>query len=63
MTNKAIPKETPEKPKEEPKEDTPAETPKRPTSTEVPKTGDDANVVLWMMIAGLAVAAGTGLTV
>ena len=59
MTNKAIPEE----PREEPKEETPTEIPKTPTSSEGPKTGDDANVALWMILAGLAAIAGTGLTV
>lgn len=61
MTNKAIPKETPEEP-DEPKKDTPTETPKTPTSTEGPKTGDDADVALWMVLAVLAGITGVGLT-
>ena len=62
MTNKAIPKETPEEP-DEPKKDTPTETPKTPTYTEGPKTGDDADVALWMVLAVLAAITGVGLTV
>lgn len=62
MTNKAIPKETPEE-RDEPKKDTPTETPKTPTSTEGPKTGDDADVALWMVLAVLAAITGVGLTV
>lgn len=62
MTNKAIPKETPEEP-DEPKKDTTTETPKTPTSTEGPKTGDDADVALWMVLAVLAAITGVGLTV
>ena len=62
MTNKAIPKETPEEP-DEPKKDTPTETPKTPTSTEGPKTVDDADVALWMVLAVLAAITGVGLTV
>ena len=59
MTNKKIPTETP---KETPKEDTPEETPKKPSvSTESPKTGDESNVALWGMIAGVAALAGVSL--
>ena len=59
MTNKKIPTETP---KETPKEDTPDETPKKPSvSTESPKTGDESNVALWGMLAGVAALAGVGL--
>ena len=59
MTNKKIPTETP---KETPKKDTPDETPKKPSvSTESPKTGDESNVALWGMLAGVAALAGVGL--
>lgn len=57
MTNKKIPTETP---KETPKEDTP----KKPSvSTESPKTGDESNIALWGMLAGVAALAGVGLVV
>ena len=62
MTNKAIPKETPEE-SDEPKKDTPTETSKAPTSTEGLKTGDDADVALWMVLAGLAAVTGAGLAI
>ena len=59
MTNKKIPTETP---KETPKKDTPDETPKKPSvSTESPKTGDESNIALWGMLAGVAALAGVGL--
>ena len=60
MTNKKIPTETP---KEAPKEDTPKETPKTSVSTDSPKTGDESNIVLWSVLAGIAAMAGVGLTV
>ena len=57
MTNKKIPTESP-------KEDTPDETPKKPSvSTDSPKTGDESNVALWGVLAGVAALAGVGLTV
>ena len=55
MTNKKIPTETP---KEAPKE-----TPKTSVSTDSPKTGDESNIVLWSVLAGIATMAGVGLTV
>lgn len=55
MTNKKIPTETP---KEAPKE-----TPKTSVSTDSPKTGDESNIVLWSVLAGIAAMAGVGLTV
>lgn len=60
MTNKKIPTETP---KETPKEDTPKETPKTSVSTDSPKTGDESNIALWGVLAGIAAMAGVGLTV
>lgn len=64
MTNKKIPVETP---KEEPKEEEPEETPKTETkpsvSTDSPKTGDEADVALWAVIAGVAALAGAGLSI
>ena len=69
MTNKKIPVETPkEEPKEEePKEEEPKETPKTETkpsvSTDSPKTGDDADVALWAVLATVAALAGAGLSI
>lgn len=64
MTNKKIPVETP---KEEPKEEEPKETPKTETkpsvSTDSPKTGDDADVALWAVLAAVAALAGAGLSI
>ena len=64
MTNKKIPVETP---KEEPKEEEPKETPKTETkpsvSTDSPKTGDDADVALWAVLATVAALAGAGLSI
>lgn len=51
MTNKKIPTETPK------------ETPKTSVSTDSPKTGDESNVALWGVLAGIAALAGVGLTV
>ena len=52
MTNKKIPTETLK------------ETPKKPSvSTESPKTGDESNVALWGIIAGVAALAGVSLVV
>ena len=64
MTNKKIPVETP---KEEPKEEEPEETPKTETkpsvSTDSPKTGDEADVALWTVLAAVAALAGVGLSI
>ena len=64
MTNKKIPVETP---KEEPKDEEPEETPKTETkpsvSTDSPKTGDDADVALWAVLATVAALAGAGLSI
>ena len=64
MTNKKIPVETP---KEEPKDEEPEETPKTETkpsvSTDSPKTGDDADVALWAVLAAVAALAGAGLSI
>lgn len=57
MKNKKLPVETP---KEEPKEETPT---KPSVSTDSPKTGDDADVALWAVIAAVAALAGAGLSI
>lgn len=64
MTNKKIPVETPkEEPKEEP-EETPKTEPTKPSvSTDSPKTGDDADVALWAVLAAVAALAGAGLSI
>lgn len=57
MTNKKTPTETLKK-------DTPEETTKKPlVSTDGPKTGDESNIALWGVLAGIAVMAGVGLMV
>lgn len=60
MTNKKLPVEIPkDEPKEEPKEE-----PTKPSvSTDSPKTGDEADVVLWAVLAGVAALAGAGLSI
>ena len=60
MTNKKLPVEIPkDEPKEEPKEE-----PTKPSvSTDSPKTGDEADVVLWAVLAGVTALAGAGLSI
>ena len=60
MTNKKLPVEIPkDEPKDEPKEE-----PTKPSvSTDSPKTGDEADVVLWAVLAGVAALAGAGLSI
>ncbi len=61
MTNKKLPVETP---KEEGPEETPKTEPTNPSvSTDSPKTGDEADVTLWAVIAGAAALAGAGLSI
>jgi len=57
MKNKKLPVETPN---EEPKEETPT---KPSVSTDSPKTGDDADVALWAVLAAVATLAGAGLSI
>jgi len=49
-----------ETPNEEPKEETPT---KPSVSTDSPKTGDDADVALWAVLAAVATLAGAGLSI
>ena len=50
------------KQKESPKEDAADDTPKKPAvSTESSKIGDESNVALWGMLAGVATLTGLGL--